>query len=455
MEEYKHELPKKQPVSNAQRQKEYRDRLKAKLGDNEYKKTQNEKLKKYRQAKADLINVEETKLSNKETRTKVNQLLKNIQERVLQMINEQKQNPQIAIHFEEHIKPHEIEPILVQINNNMSNDEVVQAFVQNEKKNPKNPKKTADEGTFRGYLDSIQRLRRYYFGIKDPSIKVYHDFEWLKDTEGVIKVIKERYNNPNTLSTMVNAISATLGRLNHYQDLYINTYKNLNVHYIKEKKQIQLEKENELTPEEKAVFMKWNDILKLEQAVKDTDVNPVENLVIYYLYTQIPPRRVGDYANLVIQNNDFQDDNKGNFVILNKNRNKVNRIILNKYKTSKTYKKYTIEPVPEKLSQSIVDLINEQGYTDGEFLFQNQTGKKYGQTFSARIKKVFLDACGRGITVNVLRHSFISYHLNQLNITYNQKLQWATAMGHSVEMQSIYFRYDKEELGIEENKNEE
>ena len=441
-------LPPKAKTS-AQRQQDYRNRLKTKLGEKEFKKVQAENMKKYRKKNNENLSVDENKISNKETRDKVNTLLKNIQERVIQMINEQKQNPQIAIHFEDHIRPEDISPVLVNISNDMSNEQVVEAFAENERKNPKKLHKFAVKETFIKYLDTIQRLRRLYFGIKDPKVKVYHDFEWLKNTDKVVKLLQEKYTNLNSLSAMINAISATLSRLNHYQDIYINTYKNLNIKYAIDKKEHQLQKENVLTDEEKAVFMKWNDILNLEDAVKNTDINPVENIAIFYLYTQIPPRRVADYANLVINNeNDSIDNDKLNYVVLNKNKTKVEKIVLNKYKTAKTYKRYIVQTVPPKLSQAIIDLINEQGYKPGEYLFQNQNGKPYGEAFSARIKRVFQDACGKNITANVLRHSFISYHL-QGNVSANQKKKYAEAMGHTVETQAEYIRFDKEELGMQ------
>jgi hypothetical protein len=131
------------PKSNKERQRAYRERLKAKLGSNEYKKVQAEAMKQYRKQKAEATAVDENVIPKKQTRDLVNNLLKNIQERIVTMINEQKANPAIPIHFEAHIKPNEIQRVLVDINNTMDNEEVVQAFAENERKNPRNAKKTA------------------------------------------------------------------------------------------------------------------------------------------------------------------------------------------------------------------------------------------------------------------------------------------------------------------------
>jgi hypothetical protein len=242
------------------------------------------------------------------------------------MIQEQKQNP-IPIHFEQHIKQNEIEPILVSINNSMSNEEVVDAFVANELKNPRNARKTAARGTFINYLNNIDIIRRDYFGIKKVGKtvdKVYNDFEFLRDTEGVTKLIKEKYSkNANTYSTTVNSISSILGRLNHFHDVYLNTYMPLN-NVLKNDKTIAVQnQENTLTDKEKDIYLSWDKILALEDKVKHSKDNPVENLVIFYLYTLLPPRRL-EYGDLIIAyDGEFEDDEKTNYVVISNNKKKV------------------------------------------------------------------------------------------------------------------------------------
>jgi integrase len=124
---------------------------------------------------------------------------------------------------------------------------------------------------------------------------------------------------------------------------------------------------------------------------------------------------------------------------------------LNKYKTRKTYGKYIIDPIPEKLSKAIIALIKEQDYVDGENLFMSIKAKAYGGGFSGRLKKVFKEATispenikGRDITLNTLRHSFISYFIKD-NISNKKKNEYATAMGHSISMQDLYRRIIEEE----------
>ena len=434
--------------SNADRQKAYRNRLKAKVGDGTFKEQQAIKMKAYRKARADASNVDEIQIPHKQSRDMVNQLLKTIEQRVVTMINDQKANPAIPIHFENHIKQGEIERVLVNITNDMDNEQVVQAFVENERKNPRNPKKTASEKTFRKYLTDINKIRKDYFGIIDKKLKVFNDFEFLRDSKKVLAIIKEKYSKTTTsYSTNVNSISSILARLNNYNDIYINAYRPLNVELAIKKKTEQLDSENKLTDKEKINFLTWEKILELEDTIKTTQINPVENLVIFYLYTQLPPRRL-EYASLIIAiENQFIDDGKTNYVVLDSELGLVKKIILNSYKTSKTYGKYNIDNVSKKLSDSIANLIEEQEYKAGEHLFMNGKGKAYQGSFSGRLKDVFMQSINKPITLNILRHSFVSYHIRG-NISNKKKSEYAHQMGHSLETQDLYRRYEAEELNV-------
>ena len=110
-------------------------------------------------------------------------------------------------------------------------------------------------------------------------------------------------------------------------------------------------RDNTLNPKEQKSFMSWDKILALEEKVKQIDINPVESLAIYYLYTTMPPRRL-EYGSMKIEVEDeFKDDGKTNYVILNPEQTDVVKIILNDYKTAKKYEKYTITEINPKLSK--------------------------------------------------------------------------------------------------------
>ena len=117
--------------SNSIYQKAYRERKKAEIGADEYKKQEALKMQKYRRTVKESTNVDETKITNKETRTLVNNLLKSIEHRIIDMVNEQR-HTNIPIHFETAINQNEIKAILVNIDESMSNEDVLDAFERNE-----------------------------------------------------------------------------------------------------------------------------------------------------------------------------------------------------------------------------------------------------------------------------------------------------------------------------------
>ena len=436
---------KQAPKSNSERQRLYRLRQKEKLGEAEFKQQHNEQMKAYRKQRKEAVSVDEQAVPKKQTRDMITNLLKTVEQRIIAMVNDHQANPQIPIHFENYIRKDEIEPVLISINNTMTNEEVVNAFVENERKNPRFENVTADRDTFIGYLNGIDLIRRRYYGIDEKKgkkvVRVYNDLEFLKDTNKVVKILEEDYPNPNSHSTMVNNISSILGRLANYNKEYINVYLPLNKKLKKNKQDVLKNRENTLNEKEKKSFLSWDKILALEEKVKEIDVNPVESLAIYYLYTTMPPRRL-EYGSLKIEVEDeFKDDGKTNYVVLNPEMNEVTKFILNDYKTSKKYGKYTITEIDPKLSNAIITLIQEQNYTAGEYLFMNSQGKPYKSGFSNRVKEVFMRATNVPVTLNTLRHSYISYHLKG-QVTTNQKEKLSKKMGHSITMQDLYRRFE-------------
>jgi hypothetical protein len=263
--------------------------------------------------------------------------------------------------------------------------------------------------TFERYLGIIKRLKR----MSDPTDD--NPFNFLREHEKVIKIIKEKYTNPNTLSSVFNAIAATLRRIPEFSDVYNDVYKDLNIQFSKSKKKIELDRENKLTEKEEKVYLPWRNILDLEDKIlKEGDK---ENIAIFYLYTQIPPRRISDYNNLKIGGVRENYINPKDF-----------SITINKYKTAKTYGQFKINP-PPKLRKSLSDLI-------GDRLIPNSVRVPKGPLFSLNSKKMKTIF---GVGVNILRHSFISDFLSK-NPSQKKKLEIARQMAHSIETQAMYNR---------------
>lgn len=279
--------------------------------------------------------------------------------------------------------------------------------------------KSIKKNTIKKYLTDIHIIRKLY----NPNLSD-NDFEFLVNFKEVLDIIRDKYTSINSISTIVNSISSILKRLPMYRYIYDNIYSQLNDMISKEKQRQIIDSENKLNSKEKTKYTDWKNIISIEPKITDN-----EDKLLFYLYTQIPPRRLDDYSHLILINHENDDNNKDNFFVKNNN-----KIILNHYKTVSTYGKYIIKDIPNKLSSTIQEHIRENKIGFGDFIF------KTGRTnFSRKISSLFKQHLGIPLTVNTLRHSFITHIMNK-NLSTKKKQEIAKQMGHNMIMQDLYRR---------------
>lgn len=282
--------------------------------------------------------------------------------------------------------------------------------------------KLIKKNTIKKYLTDIHIIRKLY-----DSNLTGNNFEFLTDFKNVLGIIRNKYSTINSISTIVNSISSILKRIPMYLYIYDNIYKQLNDLIAKEKEKQIIDSENRLNDKEKTKYVDWDLILEIEPKIQNT-----EDKLLYFLYTQVPPRRLDDYSHLILIHNEDYDNNKDNFVIFNNNR--ISKIILNHYKTVSTYGKYIMNNIPKKLNNAIIEHIEKYNLGVNDFLFNN------GRTnFSRKVSLLFKRYLGIPINLNILRHSFIT-HILKKNLSTKKKKEIAYQMGHNITMQDEYRR---------------
>lgn len=150
--------------------------------------------------------------------------------------------------------------------------------------------------------------------------------------------------------------------------------------------------------------------------------------LISCVYTMIEPRRLLDYANMIII------DNKSLVEEYNRNNNTLNYYCIKDkvfvfcyYKTKKKYNNQVIN-IPEELNNIILSFIYKKKLNINDSLFGVKDFEKLIQTTFN---------CG----VNSIRHSYISnFYDNNKNINYNKIEQIGKNMGHSVETNIGYYK---------------
>jgi len=153
----------------------------------------------------------------------------------------------------------------------------------------------------------------------------------------------------------------------------------------------------------------------------NNELHHLQDLVILSLYVLIPPRRLLDYTAFKLRNIGDKDnymDNKS--------------FVFNTYKTAKKYNTQHVN-IPQKLKNIITKWATKH---NNEHLIFDENGKQMAPSkLTLRLNRIF---GGRNISVNQLRHTFITDEVLP-TIPALQKLDTiAKDMGHSVDQQLLY-----------------
>jgi len=306
-------------------------------------------------------------------------------------------------------------------------------------------------------LKSLILQRR---NIKEKSINAYliilkklnddrdiDSLDYLNDTENIIKKINEK-----KLTTQRNYVSAVLTALSCRKDIddndeimliYKDHLKNLNDKYDEfieshEKTQSQVDNWCSLI-ELDDIRKKYKKRIRNEKFIKKETLTTEEkqylsNYIIVSLYTLLPPDRV-DYAPMRILYDINEDDNETNYLYIKSRNHK--EFILNEYKTHRKYGKKIIE-IPTELN-SVINLYLKFHKLENSFLFNNKGSYMTSVDLTKQIPKAFGEYSKKNITLNLLRHIYISENVQLKSIEQLKKEKdIADVMGHSLAIQQTY-----------------
>lgn len=293
------------------------------------------------------------------------------------------------------------------------------------------------------YNQALTSIRKIY---EETLHSTFQNPESLRThSQQIIEMLSTRYQK----STMVNFISAILWNLSRLDQSSISYIDELSETYRAYGKTIKddiehsrIGKEFQLTDKEKKSFMIWEDILKIytnvSSNVHSSHYNQFMDFVILSLYVLHPPARA-DYANMKL----FIDDSHvppscpDNYCVLQTNP----RFVFNQYKTAKHRGSTTILIDPE-LHNILLDWaqLNSSDYLLASYASSTQTYTPITENkLSKKITSIFVKYSKRPVTINTLRHSFISY-MSKHDQEHNTKKNNANKMMHSLSMADKYRR---------------
>lgn len=227
--------------------------------------------------------------------------------------------------------------------------------------------------------------------------------------EAVVAWVHTRASPSGSIDTQNSYINAIL---NHLRLLKADVSA-----YERESKRLQLirreKSKSQTLPQAKMdEMLPWPEVLALKDKAKELND---EDYLIYLFYTAIPPKRA-DFCNLKI----FPRDAKrpGNYIIAGKKY----RLVLQDYKTSKTFGKQVF-PLPDEIKEQIQKLDAILPMTENNL--------------SKRVSSIFKKLSGKEMSINLLRHSFITHFL-QTKRSIKEKEAMALQMLHSKDLQERY-----------------
>jgi hypothetical protein len=296
------------------------------------------------------------------------------------------------------------------------------------------------------YNQAIASIRRLY---EDKLHKKYTFPQSLdQDVDEIMTILRENYQQ-STLNNFISSILWCLTTYNtsaydvQYIDNIKHTYRMIGQTIKEQIERDKIGKEFELTEKEKKSFMIWEDVLKVyEKISKNLDkinYNNFLEFVIVSLYVLHPPTRA-DYANMkvFIEDSLIPPNYSENYCVLQTNP----RFVFNQYKNAKS-KGQTIVPLDEELHNILHDWmqINTSDYLLSSFVKSKQEFRPFTEfTLCRRIQLIFNKYANIPVTINTLRHSFISYSAKHELENRGTRVDYANKMMHSLAMSDKYRR---------------
>jgi len=260
--------------------------------------------------------------------------------------------------------------------------------------------------------------------------KLLENMKYIKDVDTLIETITKKYEN---IQSRKGYIAPFLTLTSYLKCLNKINYEKIRLKFEEVNNEIYgIRKENE-KPKTENLIDDFNEetILELSKKLGSDDK------VIFQFFTLQAPRRNDDIVRIEIINEGYDkeklDKNK-NYIVINED-NIPNELIYNYYKTKKIYGKQIITITNENLKKTIQRDILRHQKKEGDKLFNYSRA----DTFGKAIARVFTKVYNMKITLNTIRHSYITWEMREVrNVRYLENL--AMLMGHSPKEQQLYRR---------------
>ena len=286
--------------------------------------------------------------------------------------------------------------------------------------------KSLSDTTLKTYQGCLKRLNENYL-----------EQDFIDDYKEVILYLKEKYPNLSSRKTYLCAV------MYQVKDKSKEAYDAYKAEIDAMRPEITKIATNQLlTKDKEETYVKWGILKKAGKKAIELYQEAKMNLgdtLICVLYTEQAPVRA-DYNGMVFIRDVRQArDQKQNYCLL-RVRNPC--FIFNSYKTDASYGRVIIKIKP--LTYTILIARQQEMMTKGENVLYTESQSN----FSARVKEAFNKAIGKGVSINTLRHSFITSFLNT-NPSIRKKEEISKLMMNSIVLQERYRVLNEDDLDKE------
>ena len=298
-----------------------------------------------------------------------------------------------------------------------------------------NPRRTIKRSTVVQQFNKVSNIYKNMFKVSiDCS-----DLSFLKDTTKVVGFVNGHFKSPNSRVSNISAIASILQVLPDYKaeyGVYSRLVSDLQREIMKK------EEENTTTQKESKNILSWD---KLKDLTKKEGLS-VEDRALIGLYTLIPPRRIEEIQFLTITDTEVNTQpnvplgSDLNYLVVKPNvplGGIPTKLIFNRYKTASTYGIQEFE-----IAEDLADVLKPhiKGKKTGDPVFPSKTGG-YIRNFSEYLAKILKRHTGKSISVNLLRHAFVTDYLDS-DLSIASKKEMSNRMAHSITTQGFYNRVD-------------
>lgn len=260
-------------------------------------------------------------------------------------------------------------------------------------------------------------------------------------------VMRKVYVNINTLKTTINSVLACYRYDDRLKTGHAQQYKRWTQLHTDMQRLLNMDsRQNKMNDKQKKNYVAWSEIkLKVSELQRDDPFSKGLRHAMKYLLlvviTDVTPKRA-DFGALRIYYDADPDVQKQNYIVVNTQRNAA-YIVLQNYKTSKTFMRHEEDLKPETvrvIKQSL------RRYPR-EYLFIDSRSRPYlrDASYSEFVRNTFGTFWKeKKLGVSLYRHVFLSEAVDWNNMTGQEQTDLARDMQHSVGQQQQYRFITKE-----------